>query len=116
MYQFDHDAVDCPTLIAQLWEKGVLRASPAQNVQMMKADPHTKDPNINRMLRSGTTIGKDKGKKPKDNMWIYKALTKQLEFDLARAKETFLEAKKSFAEASTLGSKGNQNWNMIGLW
>lgn len=33
--------------------------------------------------------------------------TKEPEFDLERTKETFMEAKKSFVEASTLGSKIN---------
>jgi len=34
-----------------------------------------------------------------------RAPTKEPKFDLERAKETFMEAKKSFTEASTLGSK-----------
>lgn len=38
-------------------------------------------------------------------MWVHKAPIKELEFDLEHAKETFLEAKKSFMEASTLGSQ-----------
>ena len=38
-------------------------------------------------------------------MWVLKAPTKEPEFDLERVKETFMEAKKSFMEASTLGSK-----------
>ena len=38
-------------------------------------------------------------------MWVCKAPTKEPEFDLERAKETFMEAKKSFTEASTSGSE-----------
>ena len=38
-------------------------------------------------------------------MWVHKAPTKELEFDLEHAKETFVEAKKSFTEASTSSSK-----------
>ena len=30
--QFDHEMVDCPTLIAQMHEKGVLQPTPTQNV------------------------------------------------------------------------------------
>lgn len=58
------------------------------------------------MLRSGAAIGEDKGKKPEEDTWVRKALAKQPEIDLAQAKETLLEAKKIFAEASTSGSKG----------
>lgn len=37
-------------------------------------------------------------------MWVHKAPTKEPEFDLERARETFMEAKKSFIEACTSGS------------
>eukprot|EP00253_Pinus_taeda_P007237 PITA_07237 len=47
----------------------------------------------------------DKGKKPEDSTWVHKALAKEAEFDLECTQETFMEAKKSFTEASTLGSK-----------
>jgi len=46
-------------------------------------------------------MGDDKGKQPEDNTWVHKALTKEAEFDLECAREAFMEAKKSFAEAST---------------
>ena len=36
---------------------------------------------------------------------LHSAPTKEPEFDLERAKETFMEAKKSFTDASTSGSK-----------
>ena len=61
-YQFDHEVVYCPTLIAQMQEKGVLQANPTQNIQMMKAEPCKEDPNVNMVLRSGATTGEDKGK------------------------------------------------------
>lgn len=93
-------------LLTQLWEKGVIPTSPTQNVQMMKAEPRTEDPNINMMLRSGTSIGEDKGKKTKAYTWVRKALVKQPEFDLTQASETFLEAKEKFMEASPSSSKG----------
>lgn len=50
-------------------------------------------------------IGDDKGKQPEDSTWVHKALTKEVEFNLEHASEAFMEAKKSFAEASTSGSK-----------
>ena len=34
---------------------------------------------------------------------MHKATEKEVDFDLNHAKETFMEAKKNFAEASTLG-------------
>lgn len=61
-YQFDHKAVDFPTLISQMWEKGVLMAMCTQNIQMMKAKSRKEDHNINMMLRSGASTGEEKGK------------------------------------------------------
>lgn len=58
---------------------------------MMRSEPRKEDPNVNMMLRSGTGLWEDKGK-----------LTKE---DVGVCKETCLEARKSFAEVSTLGSK-----------
>ncbi len=43
---------------------------------------------------------------------VHKALTKEAEFDLERARETFMEAKKSFTEASNSGSKDKPNQEM----
>lgn len=79
---------------------------------MMRSKPCEKDLNLNIVLRSGITIGDDKGKQPKENTWVHKASTKDLEFNLEHARETFLEAKKSFAKASTLGSKDKPNQEM----
>jgi len=72
---------------------------------MMKVEPREEDPNVNMVLRSGATTGEDKGKQPEKDTCIRKAPIKQPEFDLERVKETFMEAKKSFAKASTSGSK-----------
>lgn len=71
---------------------------------MLKAEQHAEDPNMNMMLRSGATMGDYKGKQPAEDAWVRKAPTKQPEFDLECAKETSMEAKKNFIEASTLGS------------
>ena len=103
--KFDHEMVDCSTLITQMCEKGVLYPTPTQNIQMMRSEPCKEDPNVNTMLQNGGTTGEDKGKQPEENTWVRKAPTKKPEFDLDRAKETFMEAKKSFVEVSTLGSK-----------
>jgi hypothetical protein len=59
----------------------------------------------------GATTGEDKGKQPEEDTWVRKAPTKEPEFDLERAKETFMEAKKSFAEVSTSGSKDQLSRN-----
>lgn len=72
---------------------------------MMRSKPREEDPNVNMVLRSGATIGEDKGKQPKEDTWVHKATTKEPEFDLEHEKETFMEAKKTFVEVSTLASK-----------
>ena len=79
---------------------------------MMRSELHKEDPNVNIVLRNGITIGDDKGKQPEDNTWVRKAPTKEAEFDLERARETFMEAKKSFAEVSTSRSKGKPDQEM----
>jgi len=72
---------------------------------MMRYAPCEEDPNVNIVLRSGIMIEDDKGKQPKESAWVRKAPTKEPESDLGHTKETFMEAKKSFTEASTSGSK-----------
>ena len=57
------------------------------------------------MLRSGATMREDNGKQLEESTWVCKAPAKEIKFDLEHTKETFMEAKKSFAEASTSGSK-----------
>jgi len=69
----------------------------------MRSEPREEDPNVNMMLRSATAIGEDKGKQPEEDTWAHKAPTKEPKFNLKHAKETFMEAKKSFTKASTLG-------------
>jgi len=71
----------------------------------MRSKPHEEDPNMNMMLRSGATTGENKGKQPEEDTWVRKAPIKETKLELERAKETFMEAKKSFAEASTSVSK-----------
>lgn len=72
---------------------------------MMRSELREEDLNVNIVLRSGIVIEDDKGKQPEDNTWVHKALVKEAEFNLEHTHEEFMEDKKSFAEASTLGSK-----------
>jgi len=92
-------------LIARIHDKGTLPPPSTQNLQMMRFEPCEEDPNINIVLRSGIVMGYDKGKQPEDNTWVHKAPAKEADFDLEHAREAFIEAKKSFVEASTSGSK-----------
>jgi len=71
---------------------------------MIRAKPCEEDQSVNIVLRSGMMTSTDKGKQPKEEGWVCKAPKKEADFDLDQAKETFMEAKKSFAEASLLGS------------
>lgn len=62
-------------------------------------------PNVNMMLKSSMTIGDDKGKKSEESAWVRKAYTKEPEFYLECVKETLMETKNSFTEASTSSNK-----------
>lgn len=48
--EFDHEMINCPTLIAQMHENGTLQPTLTHNVQMMRSKPHEEDPNLNMML------------------------------------------------------------------
>ena len=48
--QFDHAMEDFPVLIAKMQEKGMQPQQPTQNLQMMRAKPREKDPNVNIVL------------------------------------------------------------------
>ena len=52
-------------------------APPTQNIQMMRSEPREEEPNVNMMLRSGATIGEDKGKQPEGDTWVRKAPAKE---------------------------------------
>ena len=58
---------------------------------------------MNIVLRSEITTSDDKGKHPEEGGSVHKTPKKEVGFDLEHAKEMFMEAKKSFAEASTSG-------------
>jgi len=93
-------------------EKGVLQPASMQNIQMMRSEPHEEDPSMNMVLRSGAITGDDKEKKLEDDTWVRKAPTKEFELDSECTKETVMEAKKNFKEASTSGSKGQPELGM----
>lgn len=49
-------------LITKMQEKKVQPQQPTQNLYMMRVEPHKEDQSVNIVLRSGITIGDDKGK------------------------------------------------------
>ena len=61
------------------------------------------------------TTGDDKGKQSEESAWVHKAPTKEPKFDLECTQETFMEAKKSFTQASTSGSKDQVEPGMVPL-
>ena len=78
----------------------------------MRAEPHEEDQSISIVLQSGITSCADKGKQLEEDGWVRQAVEKDVYFDLNRAKETFIEAKKNFAEASTSGGKDKLDQEM----
>lgn len=72
---------------------------------MMRDEPREEDPKVNIMLWSGSKIGEDKGMKPVEGEWVYKAPEKETWFELECEKEPFMEEKKSFAKVSTSRSQ-----------
>lgn len=68
---------------------------------MMRSELREEDPNVDIVLQSGITTGDDKGKKLEGSTWVHKAPMKEPEFDLECTKETFMEARKNFVDAST---------------
>ena len=62
---------------------------------MMRSEPREEDRNVNIVLQSGIAIGDDKGKKSEDNAWVHKAPVKELEFELERAHEMFMEERRA---------------------
>ena len=78
----------------------------------MRSEPREEDPNVNILLRSGIATGDDKGKQLEDSTWVCKAPAKEAEFVFERARETFMEVKKSFIDASTSRSKDRPELKM----
>lgn len=72
---------------------------------MMRVEPREECQSINIVMHSGMDTGEDKGKQPETEGWVHHDAEKEVGFDLNRAKETFMEAKKKFVEASTSRSE-----------
>lgn len=60
---------------------------------------------MNIVLQSRMKTGDDKIKQRKESDWVHKAPEKEIVFYMECAKDTFMEAKNSFIEDSTLGSQ-----------
>ena len=58
-------------------------------------------PAINIVTRSGATTQVQTKEKQPDEAWFHKTPEKIPTFDVGREKETFMEAKKDFADPST---------------
>lgn len=76
-------------------------------------EPHEDDPSINIVIQSGIDTKEDKvvRKQPEENIWVRKTTNKDDEFDLHKAKETFMEVKKSFVDSGASTSE-NQSAQM----
>lgn len=99
-------------LIARIRDKGVLPSQPTHNLQMMRFGPCEEDPNVNIVLHSGTATGDDMGKQLEDIAWVRKAPAKEAEFDWEHTRKKFMEARKSFTEASTSGIRDKPDQEM----
>ena len=87
----------CPQLIAKIQERN---GAPTQNVQMIVVEKiHV--PPINVVTRSGATTQVQHKEKQADEAWVRKTPEKVTTLDVDREKETFMEAKKDFADPST---------------
>ena len=58
-------------------------------------------PSINVVTWSGATTHIQNMEKQPDEAWVCKALERVSAFDIEREKETFMEAKRDFADPST---------------
>lgn len=86
-------------------EKKAQPQQPKQDIQMIRVEPCEEDQSVNIVLRSGMLTDVDKGKQPEEDGQVHKVAEKEVDFDLNCANKTFLEEKKNFVEASTLGSQ-----------
>lgn len=77
--------------------------TPTKNVQMLRAQPCTEYPSINIFSKRNVETREDKveGKRPTTHFQLQRAPKKNEGFDLQKEKETFVIAKKDFADPST---------------
>jgi len=76
-----------------------------QNIQMMSLEPCEDGSSVNIVTWSGVDIGKEKGKFLETDVWVRKATNKEMGFNVSKMKETFMEAKKSFADEGASTSR-----------
>lgn len=72
---------------------------------MMRSKSHKDGPNVNIVTRSSITTREDKGKQQEEDIWVRKAANKDVGFDLNKEKETFMEAKRRFADIGASTSR-----------
>jgi len=72
---------------------------------MMRSELQEDGPNVNIVTQSGIATEEDKGKQPRENIWVCKVAHKEDGFDLNKENETFMEGKKSFADSRASTSK-----------
>jgi len=82
-------------------EKGVLQATPTQNIQMMPSEPGKEDPSINMVLRSDATIEGNMWQKHAEDGKSRNAPTKEPNSETEQVMKTSGEAQRSVVEAST---------------
>ena len=84
-------------MIAKIQE---INSAPTQNIQLIAMEQRP-IPTINVVIRSGAmTEVQNKEKQPAE-AWVRKAPEKIPAFDVEREKETFMEAKRDFADPNT---------------
>ena len=86
-----------PQLIAKIQERN---GTPTQNIQMIAVEKRPA-PALNVVTRSGATTQVQNTEKQSVEAWVRKTLEKIPAFDVGREKETFMEAKKDFADPRT---------------
>ena len=75
---------------------------------MMRVEPCEECQSINIVMNSGMATREDKRKQPETEGWVHKTTEKEVGFDLNWARETYMEAKMNFVEASTSQSQEKQ--------
>ena len=93
----DHVIEQCPQLIAKIQERN---SAPTQNIQLIVVEQRPV-PTINVVTRSGATTEVQNKEKQSTEAWVRKAPEKIPAFDVEREKETFMEAKRDFADPNT---------------
>jgi len=101
----DHVIEQFPQLIAKIQERN---SAPPQNIQMITVEQRPV-PAINVVTRSGATTQVQTKEKQPDEAWVRKTPEKIPAFDVEREKETFMEAKKDFADPSTSVAPAQQH-------